>query len=217
MTLLRDTDAVLVDLYDTLVHVAPLPKDEALTTLLGVSPETLTRAFAATGPTRWAGGYGSAEGALGATVKACGIDCSTEKIRELCARNVAAWVGGTRWFDDSIATLAELRARGIKTALISNCDHRTRPAEALGLADKVDVVLLSVDVRLAKPQPEIFRLALDRLGVAPARAVFVDDTLDYCAGARVAGVRALLIDRKRRYTATPAGADAVIPDLRALL
>jgi hypothetical protein len=47
--------AVVVDLYDTLVYVALPPKDEQLTTLLGVSQNVLARAFAATGPTRWAG------------------------------------------------------------------------------------------------------------------------------------------------------------------
>jgi hypothetical protein len=93
MSLPPDVLAVVVDLYDTLVYVPLPPKDEQLTTLLGVSQDVLARAFAATGPTRWAGGYGSAEADMTATARACGLDHEADFIRDLTARNIAAWTG----------------------------------------------------------------------------------------------------------------------------
>jgi FMN phosphatase YigB (HAD superfamily) len=43
-----------------------------------------------------------------------------------------------------------------------------------------------------KPQPEIYLLAADRLGLAPARCVFVDDLRENCAGAEAVGMTAIL-------------------------
>jgi putative hydrolase of the HAD superfamily len=215
MSLPPDVRAVVIDLYDTLVYVALPPKEEQLTTLLGVSEDVLMRGFAATGPTRWAGGYGSADADMAATVKACGLEHEGAFIRELTARNIAAWAGRTCWFDDAVPVLTELRARGYRTAVISNCDHRTRPAVAL--ADYVDAVILSVDVRVAKPQAEIYAMALERLDVEPTRAVFVDDHVEYCAGAKAIGMSAFLIDRAGRHACPPPGADGVIRGLRELL
>ena len=53
------------------------------------------------------------------------------------------------------------------------------------------------EVRSAKPAPEIFRCALDRLGVAAEAAVFVDDQPAYCAGSVAAGIRAVQIVRAK--------------------
>jgi len=58
-----------------------------------------------------------------------------------------------------------------------------------------DALVLSCEVRSAKPAAEIFRCALDRLGVAAEAAVFVDDQAGYCAGSVAAGIRAVQIVR----------------------
>jgi putative hydrolase of the HAD superfamily len=50
-------------------------------------------------------------------------------------------------------------------------------------------------VRSAKPEPEIFRHALDRLGVSPEAAVFVDDQARFCAGSVAVGIRTAQIVR----------------------
>jgi putative hydrolase of the HAD superfamily len=64
--------------------------------------------------------------------------------------------------------LRELWSRGIKTAIISNCDHWTRPVlAALTLEREVDAVILSFAVGVKKPEAEIYRAALDCLAVPP--------------------------------------------------
>ena len=58
-----------------------------------------------------------------------------------------------------------------------------------------DTLVLSCEVGSAKPAAEIFRYALDRLGVTAEAAVFVDDQPGYCAGSMAAGIRAVQIVR----------------------
>jgi len=53
-------------------------------------------------------------------------------------------------------------------------------------------VVISAEVRLHKPQPEIYRLAAERLDEPPERCVFVDDLRENCAGAEAVGMRAVL-------------------------
>jgi len=102
-----------------------------------------------------------------------------------------------RLFPETRAILETLRSRGIPLGVISNWDSRL-PAllRALDLDGYFDSVITSAAVRCEKPHPEIFRQALDALGVAPGRAIHIGDRLeeDY-AGARGAGMRALLVDR----------------------
>ena len=52
--------------------------------------------------------------------------------------------------------------------------------------------MISGEVGLHKPQPEIYLLACERLGVEPAEAVFVDDLRENCAGAEAVGMTAVL-------------------------
>jgi len=79
---------------------------------------------------------------------------------------------------------------GAKTGLISN----TWGTQANSAApdDLFDVRILSGEVKLRKPQPEIYRLAADRLGVEPGASVFVDDLPANVEGARAIGMTGVL-------------------------
>ncbi|HEY8153048.1 MAG TPA: HAD-IA family hydrolase [Myxococcota bacterium] len=89
--------------------------------------------------------------------------------------------------------LLRLRAQGLATGVVSNFDGRLPGILAgLGLAELLAVVMLPGEARAAKPDPRIFALALARLGVPPAAAVFVgDDRARDLEGARVAGLSAI--------------------------
>jgi putative hydrolase of the HAD superfamily len=91
------------------------------------------------------------------------------------------------------AALAALRAAGLATALVSNFDQRLPGIlEGLGLGEAFDVVVLPADAGAAKPDPRIFELALARLGIAAAQAVYVgDDAEQDLRAARRAGLRAI--------------------------
>lgn len=89
-----------------------------------------------------------------------------------------------------IAAVRAARSAGLKTGLISN-------SWGLGIYERAptelfDAALISGEVGLHKPQPEIYRLACKRLGIVPEAAVFVDDLRENCAGAEAVGMTALL-------------------------
>lgn len=87
-------------------------------------------------------------------------------------------------------TLDALRARGLRLAVVANWDCALRGVlERLGLAARFETVVASAEAGAAKPDPAIFRLALDRLAVAPERALHVGDEDVDERGAAAAGMR----------------------------
>ena len=66
---------------------------------------------------------------------------------------------------------------------------------SLGVDVLADALVLSCEVGAAKPAAEIFRCALDRLGVTAEAAVFVDDQPGYCAGSVAVGISTVQIVR----------------------
>lgn len=211
-------DAALLDLYDTVARTRWAQLSERIAAELGIGKETLFRAYDLTRPARSIGAYGGPHGDMGSIVEAAGVDPTSALIEKLVAMERAFSETGIELWEDSMPVVRELRARGVKTALISNCSHSTRGiVDRLGLAEAFDAVLLSFEVGLCKPDPEIYREALRRLGdVAPDRAVFVDDQLEYCDGAAVIGLETYLMDREGGV-ADDLDGHRVIRDLRALL
>lgn len=84
--------------------------------------------------------------------------------------------------------------RDYKTALLSNAttDLREQIAEKWHFEDAFDVMVISGEVGVTKPDAMIFRLALEKLGVEPDEAIFVDDMRSNVEGARKAGLNAIL-------------------------
>lgn len=103
----------------------------------------------------------------------------------------------------SAAIVEELHAAGVRLLGLSNWSaelfgHAEPAAPAIGL---LEAVLVSGEVRLAKPDPAIFELARERFGLDPARTVFVDDAPANVAAAAAVGfdaVRFVDADRLRR-------------------
>jgi putative hydrolase of the HAD superfamily len=113
-----------------------------------------------------------------------------------------------RPFPDALEGLAGLRERGHRLVVVSNWDCSLPdwlgPA---GLLDLVDGVVTSADAGAAKPDPAVFRAALELAGVEGAGAVHVGDSFDNdVAGARALGIRAILV---RREGDAPPGVETV--------
>jgi putative hydrolase of the HAD superfamily len=102
-----------------------------------------------------------------------------------------------RAFDDAAPALAQLRKRGLRLVVVSNWDCSLRDVLAeLGLRGVVDAVVTSAEVGAPKPDRRIFEAALAAAGCAAAECVHVGDSpAADVAGARAAGIRALLLAR----------------------
>jgi putative hydrolase of the HAD superfamily len=103
-------------------------------------------------------------------------------------------------FDDTVPCLTALKERGVRMAVVSNWDSRLRGIlEARGLTPFFETVVISAEVGWRKPSPEIFRVALSRMGLAPSAVVHVGDSVgDDVEGAAAAGIRGVLLDREGR-------------------
>jgi HAD superfamily hydrolase (TIGR01509 family) len=88
---------------------------------------------------------------------------------------------------DAVRTLS---ARGLRLAVVSNWDAGLRAhVDAAGLGELLPVVVTSAEAGAPKPDPAIFRLALERLGARAERTLHVGDTEADALGARAAGLR----------------------------
>jgi putative hydrolase of the HAD superfamily len=99
------------------------------------------------------------------------------------------WSGDRR--DDALVAFIRSLRPAFKTGILSNAwsDGRQIIGERFGLADAVDDLMVSAEIRIAKPDRRIFELALARLGVQPAEAIFVDDFARNIEGARAIGMQ----------------------------
>jgi putative hydrolase of the HAD superfamily len=100
-------------------------------------------------------------------------------------------------YPDALEGLAGLRGRGHRLVVVSNWDCSLPDwLGPTGLLELVDGVVTSADAGAAKPDPAVFRKALELAGVDGAGAVHVGDSLDNdVAGARAMGIRAILVQR----------------------
>jgi putative hydrolase of the HAD superfamily len=117
----------------------------------------------------------------------------------------AAWTHAEHFelYDDALPTLELLRGAGLKLGLLSNtARHLPSFAEHHGL--HADALLTSHAHGKEKPHASIFERILDLLGVTAGEAAMVGDTLeDDIHGAEAIGMRAVLVDRDRRYPDAP--------------
>jgi putative hydrolase of the HAD superfamily len=190
-------DAVLLDLYDTVGWSTWHAWQAAIAARIGATPEAVGRAFETTRPARSVGSYGDAREELAAVIRAAGVEPTAPMLAELREMERRDLEDNVQLYDDALPAVRALRARGIRTALVSNCSHNTRPAvDRLGLSREFDAVVLSFELGAMKPDPAIYRAALHLLGDPdPTRTVFVDDQTDYCDGAAAVGLATRLILR----------------------
>ena len=90
------------------------------------------------------------------------------------------------------AAARRLRAAGVRTALLTNTWGGAEGHDTAELAELFDVLVLSHEVGLRKPDPEFYALAAERLGVPAGACVVVDDLITNVIGAQEAGMRAVL-------------------------
>jgi HAD superfamily hydrolase (TIGR01549 family) len=118
-------------------------------------------------------------------------------LKETATRAVNAWQVHVRPDPDASSVLSAL-AESKTLALISNFDHPPHAHRILretGLASFFKTIVVSGDVGIKKPDPGIFRIALERTGLGPEGVVYVGDTQEDVDGANAVGIKPILIAR----------------------
>jgi beta-phosphoglucomutase len=98
--------------------------------------------------------------------------------------------------------LARLKARGVKLAVASNSvrDSVTMMMERANLAPHLDLMLSNEDVARAKPDPEIYQTAMERLGVTPEETLILEDNEHGIRAARQSGAHLLVVQNPADVT-----------------
>jgi putative hydrolase of the HAD superfamily len=115
----------------------------------------------------------------------------------------------------AVETVHELRRGGYRLGVVSNAEGRVeRDLASAGYEGLFEAIIDSHEVGVEKPDPEIFRIALERVGAKPETTVFVGDVpaVDI-AGARAAGIAPVLLDRHAVYADTDVPRLALIQEL----
>jgi epoxide hydrolase-like predicted phosphatase len=115
--------------------------------------------------------------------------------------------GGVGPDERMVEAVRRARAGGVRTGLISNSWGAGLSYDTSMLDELFDGIVISGDVGMHKPEPEIFLLGAERIGVPAAECAFVDDLRENCAGAEAVGMTAIL----------HRGADSTLPRLEELL
>ncbi len=97
---------------------------------------------------------------------------------------------GMKPLEPMVDAVREIHATELLTGLVSN-SWSTAHYDRKLLAELFDTVVISAEVGLHKPQPEIYRLVAERLEVEPAQCIFVDDLKENCDGAEGVGMTAI--------------------------
>jgi putative hydrolase of the HAD superfamily len=143
-----------------------------------------------------------------------GITVRPEVAEELVAIDHRAFTESITVPEATTRVLETLQARGLRMGVVSNmhlrADLMRADLAALGLDRFFSTMVFSSEVGWRKPDPRIFRAALEGLGVTPDEAVFVGDRLrDDIGGAQAAGMRTVLTREFRDEMEGPDRADAI--------
>jgi putative hydrolase of the HAD superfamily len=191
-------DAVIFDLFGTLVEIFSLEEYrvflEDMCAVLGVSPTDFTSRWDEKADDRALGRIPVVE-QLAELCRDLGVDVTPAQLARAVGMRVDFVRGILVPRDDAEATLAALRERGLKVGVISDCSEEVVAAwPGTPLAPLVHEAVLSAAVGMKKPDPRVYELACERLGVPPEKCLFVGDGGSReLTGASAVGMDAVLI------------------------
>jgi putative hydrolase of the HAD superfamily len=221
----RPPAAVLFDLYDTLVRASPRRSFyHAVPAALAINQERWLSCYRALGRAAMLGEVSDLTTRVGLACRHADQPRDPATVAAVVRDRLPLLYGDIEPDRQALTVLDELRAAGVRLAIVSNAaSHSDRLLDRFGFRDRVSATAMSWSVGVLKPDPLIYQVALDELGVAPGEAAYVGDGGDAeLRGARRLGLRTVLVERGLPHTESArADADVCCADLaeagRALL
>jgi putative hydrolase of the HAD superfamily len=145
-------------------------------------------------------------------VSAAGLDLSPEAIEHLNHLDARMW---TTQNPAMLAWQLELKRRGFLTAILSNMGDNVlaNMMREFDWLPRFDVLVWSYQLRIAKPDPAIYRHVLKELAVEPEEALFLDDKLVNIEAAQALGIKAIQFSTVEQLRAdlVATGLDSALP------
>lgn len=217
--------AVIFDLFDTLVALPAgvyVATKREMARALELEAEAFLQAWRGTSAAANRGELATVEARVLASAAALGAKVDPVALTQAVALERSMQATGYHLLPGARELLTTLYTGGRKVGILSNCyAGAAGVAEALGLRAWVQDVVLSWEVGLAKPAPEVYRLTCQRLDCPPAGTWFVGDGNDReLDGARAAGLRTILVRHTTSavWATTPSTtSDYAVANLAAVL
>jgi putative hydrolase of the HAD superfamily len=173
-------DGVLLDLYGTVISMgepgARVESIRAMAGVLAVDPDAFLRRWRESFDDRVRGRLGSLEDTIQHLVAGLGRPPSPEQVHEAARIRLEFSRASLRSDRRVLLALDELRQAGCRLAIVSDTSEETpRLWTAPELASRFDVTVFSCQEGIRKPEPAIYRLALERLRLDRSRCAFVGD------------------------------------------
>lgn len=175
--------AIIFDLFGTLVNdftVAVSPTDRDLPSILNAPRDPFQQHWRRTARLRIDGTFQTVEASIVHVCDAFGIKPTREQVAEAAAFRLEQIRGALTPKADAVHVLTQLKNAGCKLGLLSNCSIEIPILwPDTPLARFFDAAVFSSRECLTKPDPQIFRVACERLGRAPQACVYVADGENY--------------------------------------
>ena len=170
-------DAVIFDLFGTLVDDPAHPEHlgveyrrmiSEVAATLSIGETEFRRLWSETGNERYAGTYPTMDAYLEYICRESGVRPQPDRISLASRLRLDYFRGALTPRDDTLATLAQLKAAGHKIGLISDCSVEVSILwPGTPFAPLMDVAIRSCDVGVRKPAPRIYQMVLEGLGATP--------------------------------------------------
>jgi putative hydrolase of the HAD superfamily len=192
---MQRAEAVVFDLWETLVPFDDSKWLQALERLAAEAEVDPAAYAAAWAEDRMERDKGEFEESARRIYRKLDLELDDELLATISKRRRAAFAAIFVPRDGAVQALEQLRARGLRTGLITNCSSETPELwDASPLAPLVDACVFSCREGARKPEQRLYEVAAQRLGVQPEACVFVGDgNDDELAGAARAGMRPVLL------------------------
>ena len=130
-----------------------------------------------------------------------GLDVDRDYLRWMVEHIIGVWYDGMYLDPETHEVLDALGSR-FRLAMITNWDHASKIPELLAdleIDGYFEEVVISDEVGVAKPDPRIFQVALDRTGLRPPEVAYVGDSAEDVRGSQAAGVHTVLVRREPQW------------------
>jgi len=195
----RPWDAVVFDYGRVLSH-APTPAEvREFGALVGVSEPPFFQLYSETRD-EYDCGRQDCQQHWQRFADAAGISLSTDHVQHVVEFETRMWL---RVNPQALELAREIKAGGIRTAILSNMPHDLlgELRKSFAWLDEFEVQIWSCEHGVVKPDPAIYRLCLNALGCEPHRTLFFDDRPNNVEGARLAGMKAHLFESAEQAAA----------------
>lgn len=190
--------AVIFDLFGTLVDgfaASSTGYHEQFSAALGIDHEPFMQHWRQITGSRTLGDFQSVEASIEHVCDRIGLSITKEQMAEAVEIRLQLTRRALAPRADAVSTIARLKEAGFKIGLLSNCSIEIPIVwPETEFAEFFDSTVFSSIERLKKPDPRIYSLICDRLGVSPATCVYIADGENYeLAAAADFGMHAVLI------------------------